>query len=138
MNLGFFAEKQTGSWYGHDSALETSGPMTDMLVSWDKAVQLRKVARASDLCGSSGPHKKARATGKRLDCSVPSPTGLLDKAIHSIFVYRTHFQEQVFYSEVEVVKKLFIMEDLKYVSPDQARSKATLHGGSSGEKGRKG
>ena len=69
------------------------------------------------ICHTNADHKKARATGKRLDCSVPSPTGLLDKAIHSIFVYRTHFQEQVFYSEVEVVKKLFIMEDLKYVSP---------------------
>lgn len=83
--------------------------MTDMLVSWDRAVQLRKVARASDLCGSSGPHKKAIATGKRLDCEVPSYTALLDKATHSIFVYRTHFQAQVFYGEVGTVKKLFIM-----------------------------
>lgn len=48
------------------------------------------------------------ATGKGLDCWVPSSTGLLDKATHSIFVYGTRFQEQVFYSEVEVVKELFI------------------------------
>lgn len=65
MNLGFLAEKQTGSWYVQDSALETSGLMTDMLVSWDRAVQLRKVARASDLRGSSGPHKKAIANWEK-------------------------------------------------------------------------
>lgn len=67
MDLGFLAEKKTGSWCVQESALETSGLMTDMLVSWDKAVQLRKVARASDLCRSSGPYKKAIASGKRLD-----------------------------------------------------------------------
>lgn len=65
---GIHGRKKTGSWYIQDSALETSGLMTDMLVSWDRAVQLRKVARASDLSRSSGPHKKAIATGKRLDC----------------------------------------------------------------------
>lgn len=103
-------KKMTGSQCLQDSAHETSGSMTDMLVSWDRAVQLRKVAGASDLCRSSGPHKKAIATGETLDCQVPSHTGLLDKATHSIFVYRTHFQEQVFYSEVEVVKELFVMK----------------------------
>lgn len=99
---------------------------------------MEKAARASDLCGSSGPHKKQEQLGKRRDCSVPSPTELLDKAIHSIFVYRTHFQEQVFYSEVEVVKKLFIMEDLSIMSPIKLDLRELLHGGSSGEKGRKG
>lgn len=109
-NVGFLAEEKAGSWCVQDSALETSGLMTDMLVSGDRAVQLRKVARASDLGRSSGPHKKAIATGERLDCWVPSSIGLLDKATHSIFVYRTHFQGQVFYSEAEVAKELFIMK----------------------------
>lgn len=67
MNLGVIVGKKTGSWCIRDSALKTSGLMTDMLVSWDGAVQLRKVARASDLCRSSGPHKKAIATERKLD-----------------------------------------------------------------------
>jgi hypothetical protein len=71
---------------------------------------LRKVARALGLSGHLAPIKKAIVTGKRLDCQVPSYAVLLGKATHSIFVYRTHFQAHVFYSEVEVVKKLFIMK----------------------------
>lgn len=41
------------------------GLLTDVLVPWDRAAQLRRVAGASDLGGSSGPHKKALATGKK-------------------------------------------------------------------------
>lgn len=111
MNLGLTAGKKTGSWCIQDLAL-----LTDVLVSWDRAAQLRKVAGASDLHRSSGPHKKAIALGKRLDCCVPSAAGLLYKATQSIFVYGTRFQAHVFYSEAEAVKKLFIMKPPKYVS----------------------
>lgn len=65
MNSGFLVEKKTGPWCAQDSALEPSGLMTDMLVSWDRAVQLSKVARASDLCGSSGPHKKSKSNWEK-------------------------------------------------------------------------
>lgn len=127
-NVGFHTEEKARSWCVQDSALETSGLMTDMLVPGDRAVQLRKVARAWDLGRSSGPHKKAMATGERLGCWVPSSIGLLDKATHSIFVYRTHFQGQVFYSEAEVVKELFIMKISTTWALYQAWSKGTLYG----------
>lgn len=72
MNLGFFAEKQAGSWYGHDSALETSGPLTDMLVSWDKAVQLRKYQGHQISVGHLAPIKsKSNWEKARLLSSQP-------------------------------------------------------------------
>lgn len=54
--------------WGFGSALEASGLLADMLVSGGRAVQLRRVAGASDLARSSGPRKKAGATGNRRDC----------------------------------------------------------------------
>lgn len=108
--FGIHHRKKTGSWCIQDFASETSRVLTDVLVSWDRAAQLGKVAGASDLHRSSAPIKKPWQLGKRLDCWVPSKAGLLYKATQSIFVYGTRFRAHVFYSEAEAVKKLFIMK----------------------------
>lgn len=65
MNLGFTARK--GLDPGASKTLLVKPPelLTDVLVSWDRAAQLRKVAGASDLRRSSGPHKKPIATGEK-------------------------------------------------------------------------
>lgn len=65
MNLGFTAGKRLDTGPSKTLLVKPPELLTDVLVSWDRAAQLRKVAGASDLHRSSGPHKKAIATGEK-------------------------------------------------------------------------
>lgn len=65
MNLGFTAGKRLDVGASKALLVKPPGLLTDVLVPWDRAAQLREVAGASDLSRSSGPHKKAIATGEK-------------------------------------------------------------------------
>lgn len=62
MNLGFTAGKRQDPSASKTLLVKPPELLTDVLVSRDRAAQLRKVAGASDLLRSSGPHKKAITT----------------------------------------------------------------------------
>lgn len=77
--FGIHCRKKTGSWCIQDFACETSRVLTDVLVSWDRAAQLGKVAGASDLHRSSAPIKSHGSWGTGWTAGFPARLGYCTK-----------------------------------------------------------